>query len=109
MESRRQRAARNRNRSLNKKLMVPNSAEVPMVLPNIDDLIAYGDVTIGVLRPVGCVATAADEDRCLAMLVGRRGETLGQLLTRLSTGSSTRPSMRIFLPMRSIRRQNAHS
>jgi hypothetical protein len=45
----------------------------------------------------------------LAMLVGRRGETLGQLLTRLSTGSSTRPSMRISLPMRSIRRENAHS
>jgi hypothetical protein len=35
------------------------------------------------LRPVGCVATAADEDRCLAMLVRRRGETLAQLLTRL--------------------------
>jgi hypothetical protein len=52
-------------------------------LPNIEDLIAYGEVTLGVLRPIGCVATAADEDRCLAMLVRRRGETLGQLLTRL--------------------------
>jgi hypothetical protein len=62
---------------------VPNSAQVLVALPNIQDLIAHGDVTIGVLRPIGCVATAADEDRCLAMLVRRRGETLPQLLTRL--------------------------
>lgn len=83
MESRRPRPARNRNRSLNKKPVVPNSAEVLASLPNIEDLIAYGEVTLGVLRPIGCVATAADEDRCLAMLVRHRGETLGQLLTRL--------------------------
>ena len=30
-----------------------------------------------------CAATAADEDQCLAMLVRRDGETLGQLLIRL--------------------------
>ena len=83
MESRRQRVTRNRNRSLNKKLVVSNSGEVLVSLPNIEDLIAYGDITLGVLRPIGCVASAADEDRCLAMLVRRRGETLGQLLTRL--------------------------
>jgi hypothetical protein len=84
VESRRQSAARNRNRSLNKKLVAQNpTAPPPLSLPNIEDLIAYGDVTIGMLRPIGCVATAADEDRCLAMLARRRGETLGQLLTRL--------------------------
>lgn len=49
-----------------------------MLSQNIEDLIAYGDVTIGVLRPIGCVATAADEDP-----VRRQDETLGQLLTRL--------------------------
>jgi hypothetical protein len=68
---------------LNKKRVVSNSGEVPVSLPNIEDLIAYGDITLGVLRPIGCVASAADADRCLAMLVRRRGETLGQLLTRL--------------------------
>jgi hypothetical protein len=52
-------------------------------LPNITELIQEGEITIGMMRPVGCVVTAADEDRCLAMLVRRRGETLGQLLTRL--------------------------
>ena len=54
-----------------------------MSLPNIESLIAYGDITLGVLRPVGCIATAADEDRCLATLIRRRGESLVQLLRRL--------------------------
>ena len=35
------------------------------------------------MHPVGCVATACDEDRSLAMLVRRKGETLIQLLARL--------------------------
>ena len=61
----------------------PSPSLVPASLPNIADLITYGEITIGVLRPVGCVATASDEDRTLAMLVRRRGETLAQLLTRL--------------------------
>lgn len=54
-----------------------------MSLPNIENLITYGDITLGLLRPVGCVATAADEDSCLAMLVRRGGETLAQFLMRL--------------------------
>lgn len=52
-------------------------------LPNIAALIDYGEITIGNLRPVGCVATAVDEDCTYAMLVRRHGETLGQLLARL--------------------------
>jgi len=34
-------------------------------------------------HPIGCIATAADEDHCLAMLVRRSNEMLGQLLIRL--------------------------
>jgi hypothetical protein len=68
---------------LNKKLLTQNPTATPLSLPNIEDLISYGDITVGMLHPIGCVATAADEDRCLAMLVRRRGETLCQLLTRL--------------------------
>lgn len=55
----------------------------PWDLPNIASLIEDGDITVGVLRPIGCVATAADEDRSLAMLVRRPGETLLDLLIRL--------------------------
>jgi hypothetical protein len=52
-------------------------------LPHIAELIQDGEITVGVLRPIGCVATACDGDSTLAMLVRRRGETLAQLLTRL--------------------------
>jgi hypothetical protein len=52
-------------------------------LPHIAELIAYGEITVGQLRPIGCVATASDEDITMAMLVRRKGETLFQLLTRL--------------------------
>ena len=83
MESRRKLAARNRARSVSQKVVAKNSAVVPLSLPNIADVISDGEITVGVLRPVGCVATATDGHNCLAMLVRRRGETLAQLLTRL--------------------------
>lgn len=60
-----------------------NAFVVDAALPNIAALIDYGEITIGNLRPVGCVATAVDEDCTYAMLVRRHGETLGQLLARL--------------------------
>jgi hypothetical protein len=83
VEHRRQPTTRKRNRSVNPPAVQKNSALVSASLPNVAELIAYGDITIGLLRPVGCVATASDEDRTLAMLVRRKGETLAQLLTRL--------------------------
>ncbi|MHB8725588.1 MAG: hypothetical protein ACYC9Z_09450 [Casimicrobiaceae bacterium] len=53
-------------------------------LANIEFLIdGNGDITIGRSCPVPCVATAADEDQCLAMLVRRPGESLTELLQRL--------------------------
>jgi hypothetical protein len=80
MESRHQRPAR--TRSVKKKV----TAKRPLAalsLPNLADLIGYGEITIGMLRPVGCIATAADEDCTYAMLARRRGESLLQLLVRL--------------------------
>ena len=59
----------------------------PMVdllsLPHIAEFIDYGEITLGKMYPIGCVAVAADEHNSLAMLVRRDGETLAQLLTRL--------------------------
>ena len=53
-------------------------------LPNIEFLIdGNGEITIGAIASIPCAATAVDEDQCLAMLVRRDGETLGQLLIRL--------------------------
>ena len=85
MESRRKPVARSRARSVSQKVVAKtkNSAVVPLSLSNIADLIGDGEITVGVLRGVGCVATATDGHNCLAMLVRRRGETLAQLLTRL--------------------------
>lgn len=43
----------------------------------------YGDITLGRVEDHPCVATAADEDQQLAMLVRRKGESLAELLVRL--------------------------
>jgi len=66
-----------------KKTASKNAPFDPAFLPHLADLIDYGEITVGVLEPVGCVATAVDGHDCLAMLVRRDGETLAQLLTRL--------------------------
>ncbi|MDP9051180.1 MAG: hypothetical protein M3O31_10760 [Acidobacteriota bacterium] len=67
-----------------KKTAGKNAPFDPAFLPHLVDLIDYGEITVGVLEPVGCVATAVDGHDCLAMLVRRDGETLAQLLTRLA-------------------------
>jgi hypothetical protein len=93
LEHRRKPASRKASRSVGQKVVAEkaiaknsvakNSAAVPLSLPNILDLISFGEITVGALDLAGCIATAADRDRTLAMLVRRRGETLTQLLTRL--------------------------
>ena len=55
----------------------------PASLPHLADLIDDGEITVGLLEPVGCVATAVDGSNCLAMLVRRDGETLAH--TNLTT------------------------
>jgi hypothetical protein len=57
---------------------------------NIEALIdGNGDITIGSIGPIRCVATAADHDQCLAMLVRRRAESLQDLLRRLDSAIAT--------------------
>lgn len=51
---------------------------------NIETLIDEGgNISVGRLDPFDCVAAAADDHICLAMLVRRDGETLSALLKRL--------------------------
>ena len=83
MEHHRKPAARNATRGVNKNVGKKNSAGSSFYLPNITALIEDGEITVGLLDPIGCVATASDQSNCLAMLVRRKGETLAQLLTRL--------------------------
>jgi hypothetical protein len=83
VEHRPKRANRKRTRSLEKPTAGDSSTVDILSLPNIAELIEYGEITIGVVRPVGCVAVANDEDNCMAMLARRDGETLAQFLARL--------------------------
>jgi hypothetical protein len=83
VENKRKPAARNRSRRVKKNGGGKTSAIDSLALPNIAQLLAYGDITVGQQRPIGCIATACDEDQCLAMLIRRKGESLLQLLTRL--------------------------
>lgn len=68
---------------MNKVAARKNSAGHPLHLPHIAERIEDGEITLGTLRPVGCVATACDGDSTFAMLVRRKGETLTQLLIGL--------------------------
>ncbi len=98
MESRRQRPATSQR--VKKKAKAKAKADSPVAalsLPNIAQLIDDGEITIGTLRPVGCVATAADEDCNYAMLVRRRGERLFQLLTRLDQAIHKALTLGIFI------------
>jgi hypothetical protein len=74
--------ARVRQNSQLKRKTKAESAVGTLSLPNIARWIDDGEITIGMLRPVGCVATAADGDCNYAMLVHRREESLYQFLTR---------------------------
>lgn len=57
--------------------------QIADLLPNLARFIEDGEITLGIVNPVGCVATAADEYASIAMLVRRKSESLTQLLTRL--------------------------
>jgi acetylglutamate kinase len=65
-------------------------------LPNIAELIEDGEITIGMRRPMGCVATAADADCTYVMLVRRRGESLMQFLIRLDRAIDKALTLGIF-------------
>ena len=53
-------------------------------LANIDWLLAeHGSISLSDVSPVGCIAAAADNDLCYAMLRRRKGEAVIELLQRL--------------------------
>ena len=59
----------------------PASDPIADLLPNLASFIEDGEVTVGIVDPVGCVATTADEHASIAMLVRHKNETLTQLLS----------------------------
>jgi hypothetical protein len=83
LEPRRKPNRRKPTRGLDQQVVHNTSPVVSAYLPNIAQLISYGEITVGVLDPVGCVAVATDGHNSLAMLIRRPGETFAQLLARL--------------------------
>lgn len=84
MECRGKPARRPAPGGLNSIAMPRSDAKSLPDLPNIEDLVdGEGQITIGALYPIRCVAIANDGNASLAMLVRRDGETLAQLLIRL--------------------------
>ena len=73
----------------------PAGAEA-LFLPNIARLIDSGQITVGVMEPVGCVAVASEDHYNLAMLRRRKGETLLELLTRLDRAIDKAETLGIF-------------
>ena len=61
----------------------PQSRSLDHTLPFIEELMEYGQITIGNVRPAGCVAVAHDGRQTVAMLLRRKGESVTELLARL--------------------------
>ena len=57
MERRGKRIAYDRIRSLDKKVIVKNSAVIPVSVPHLGALITYGKIIAGVHPPIGQSAT----------------------------------------------------
>jgi hypothetical protein len=68
---------------LRPKPIVPRTHSVDQSLPYLEELTQHGQITLGNVRPVGCVAVAHDGRQTVSMLLRREGETVTQLLTRL--------------------------
>jgi hypothetical protein len=85
LKNRRKQPAENATRKLDQEVDANVPPVSPAAFPYLAELIPHGQITVGVIRPVGCVAIATDGRNSLAMLHRRRGETLIQLLTRLDS------------------------
>lgn len=86
MERRRKPAQRPAPGRLSSIAAEPVGSEPMPELPNIEQLVdGEGQITLGAIHPLRCVAIANDGHNSLAMLVRRDGETLAQLMLRLDT------------------------
>ena len=54
-----------------------------MHLPHIESFLEEGQITLGDMHPIGCVAIANDQHQTLAMLKRRKNESLQALMLRL--------------------------
>lgn len=84
MERRRKPKSAQTRGSLNEGAGTNNPTSSLPDLPYIEETIAAGEITIGIIPPIKeCVAIAHEGRNTLAMLKRRKGESLPQLLVRL--------------------------
>jgi hypothetical protein len=69
--------------SLPKPIVRHRTHSLDQNLPYIGELMKRGQITLGNVRRVGCVAVAHDGRQTVSMLLRREGETVTELLTRL--------------------------
>ena len=93
MESRRQRPARTQR--LRKKTKA-RSSPLTSSLSHLQELIDYGEITVGMQQFGVCMAAATDEGSTYAMLVRRDGESLLQFLIRLDAAVDKALTLGIF-------------
>ncbi len=65
-----------------KPIVRPRTHSLDQSLPYLGELMQHGQITLGNVRPVGCVAVAHDGRQTVAMLLRREGETVTQLLSQ---------------------------
>jgi len=90
LERRHKRAVRNARGRINEDAARKGSTCDPLRLPNIAELIEDGEITVGVLDPVGCVAVSNDGARTLARLVGSNGETVMKIAVVFAASTAHR-------------------
>ena len=66
-----------------KSIVHPHTRSLDQTLPYIAELLKHGQITVGNVRPVGCVAVAHDGRQTVSMLLRREEETVTELLARL--------------------------
>jgi len=63
-----------------------------MAHPNIEAILEEGDITVGRVGPIECVASASTSYDCPVLLVRREGESFVALLHRLDRAVAGRVS-----------------
>ena len=72
------------NTATSRRLEKPSEQDpVADLLPHLAAFLDDGEITLGIMEPVGPVAVASDGSNTLAMLRRRKSETLTALLARL--------------------------
>lgn len=96
MESRRKPATRVAKSRVKSATNTTSATTENLCLPNLEAFVEEGQITLGMLEPIGCVAIASDNHNSLAMLKRRQGEPLAELLLRLDAAIGEAVEKQIF-------------